>query len=483
MVLVWNHTLTPERPIQLKYSKSDVVCKTHKLPNLEFEQQTLTSFAGLLLVQAFMAATGFKDGIVGCFRHLGGSKIYSFANVFLMLVVHVLLGFSRLREIEYYRDDPMVKRLLGLKQLPDVSTISRRLKEADPRSVEKLRANLRDGATSALVKLALRRVTLDFDGSIQSTKGHAEGTAVGFNKRKKGDRSYYPLFATIAEIGQVLDVLHRPGNVHDSRGARAFMLECIAAIRRALPGITIEIRADSAFFSDEIVSALDGLENVEFTLSVPFQRFAKLKGFVEQRRRWHRLNGEVSYFEKAWKPKCWNRRFRFLFVRTRVKVQQKGPVQLDLFVPYEHDHQFKVVVTNKRVHAGHVLRFHEGRGGQENLFSELKSDLPMGNVPVRTLVGNQVYLLAVLHAHNLTRSIQMAWRDRDRRTTPKRAAMWIFDRAASFRAKYLCRAGRFTRPQNELTLTISGNRSVEREIRDCLDAMGRIETEERRRAA
>jgi hypothetical protein len=26
---------------------------------------------------------------------------------------------------------------------------------------------------------------MDFDGSVQSTKGHAEGTAVGFNKKKK----------------------------------------------------------------------------------------------------------------------------------------------------------------------------------------------------------------------------------------------------------------------------------------------------------
>ena len=38
-------------------------------------------------------------------------------------------------------------------------------------------------------------VTLDFDGSVLSTGRHAEGTAVGFNKKKKGARSYYPLFA------------------------------------------------------------------------------------------------------------------------------------------------------------------------------------------------------------------------------------------------------------------------------------------------
>ena len=59
-------------------------------------------------------------------------------------------------------------------------------------------------------------MTLDYDGSVLSTGRHAEGTAVGFNKKKKGARSYYPLFCTVAQTDQVLDVHHRPGNVHDS---------------------------------------------------------------------------------------------------------------------------------------------------------------------------------------------------------------------------------------------------------------------------
>jgi hypothetical protein len=36
---------------------------------------------------------------------------------------------------------------------------------------------------------------------------------------------------------------------------------------------------DSAFFSDEIVMALQE-QGVEFTLSVPFERFVELKGTV-----------------------------------------------------------------------------------------------------------------------------------------------------------------------------------------------------------
>jgi hypothetical protein len=92
-------------------------------------------------------------------------------------------------------------------------------------------------------------------------------------------------------------------------------LACIQAVREALPGVIREVRMDSAFFSDAIVSALHD-ERIEFTLSVPFERFTELKAMTEQRRRWRRVNANVSYFENQWKPKVWDRRFRFLFVRT-----------------------------------------------------------------------------------------------------------------------------------------------------------------------
>jgi hypothetical protein len=115
--------------------------------------------------------------------------------------------------------------------------------------------------------IAPARLTLDFDGSVQSTKRHAEGTAVGYCKKKKGARSYYPLFWTIAQTLQVFDFLHRSGKVHDSNGAKACILECIDAVQAALPHVTLEVRMDSAFFSDEIVTALEE-RGVKFSLSL-----------------------------------------------------------------------------------------------------------------------------------------------------------------------------------------------------------------------
>lgn len=390
--------------------------------------------------------------------------------MFLQLIVHLLLGYRDLRDSNYYRDDPMVKRVLGLKRLPDVATISRMLRDADAKSIERLRRLLRQLILDRLRALALARVTLDFDGSVQSTRRRAEGTAVGFNKKRKGARSYYPLFCTIAQTLQVLDFLHRSGNVHDSRGARAFIAECVGMIREALPHAVIEVRADSAFFSDELVSMLQA-HRVEFTLSVPFERFVELKGIIESRRRWRRFDADRSFFEAQWKPKSWAQTYRFVFIRKRAKQQQKGPVQLDLFVPYEYGYEFKVVITNKRVGVGTVLRFHEGRGAQEGIFGELKTHCAMGHVPVRRRLGNQMYLLASLFAHNLVRELQMQTESRSRGTTDNRASLWVFERVATVRKTLLQRAGRLSRPNGRLTLTISGGQPVKEKLLAILDRL------------
>ena len=454
----------------MKHTKTAIQSKAYSLPELKFEHQTLTSFSGLVILQKFFARLNLKQRLKGCFAHLNHGKIFDRTTVFLQLVVHIILGYRELRDSRYYKDDPLVKRLLGLKQLPDVATLSRALKDADERSVKRVLSLLREIVFERLRTILPPRITLDFDGSVLSTRRKAQGTAVGFNKKKKGARSYYPLFCTWAQTGQVIDFLHRPGNVHDSNGARSFILACIDAIQAIVPQAVIEVRMDSAFFSDEIAEALDD-RGVEFTLSVPFERFAKPKKMIEQRRRWRRLDSGRRYFEAAWKPDCWDTRFRFIFIRTKTKKQQKKPIQLDLFIPYEYGYEFKVIVTNKMISARRVAAYHEGRGSQEGVLGELKSNCQMDYIPVRRLAGNQMYLLAGVLAHNLMRELQMQTYKQARYTTAKRTSLWVFEKVDTIRRTIIQRAGRLTRPQNTLTLTVSANKWVERRFMRVLNAV------------
>ncbi len=455
----------------MRVSKDQIYSRACSIPKVQFEDQELTSFGGIVVFQKLFANLDLKERLRRCCAHLVENNLYHPAVIVQLLIVHLLLGFRKLRDLEFYEDDPLIKRVLGLKVLPDVSTISRSLSEFDERAIEAHHELNREQVISRVEREGLRRITLDFDGSVLSTKKHAEGSAVGFNKQKKGARSYYPLYCTLAQTGQVFDVLHRSGNVHDSRGAIAFVRQCIDRIREALPGVMIEIRMDSAFFSDEMVRALEAL-GVEFTISVPFERFVQLKRLVQVRKVWWPVtaDGKLRFFQKEWKPQCWSRKFRFIFIRRESPGQQKGPIQLDLFEPQESGYEFKVVVTNKTGWALKIVRFHEGRGQQENIFSELKDQANMDYLPSRRWAGNKVYLMCAILAHNLGRELQMDATEPQRGTTEKRSPLWVFEGLEIMRRKFIQRAGRLTRTNGVVTLTLSANRAVEQILQRYLAA-------------
>ena len=97
----------------------------------------------------------------------------------------------------------------------------------------------------------MRRLTLDFDGSVIGTCRSAEGTAVGFNKKKniircsvlslKPDRcSMYCTAPAMCMIPMV---------------RRRSFCAASSGYGKRCP-VIIEVRMDGAFFSDDIVSAL-----------------------------------------------------------------------------------------------------------------------------------------------------------------------------------------------------------------------------------
>ncbi len=454
----------------MKSSKAQIQAKYHKIPVIRFEDQKLTSFSGLLIFQVLFGRIKLKQRLKKCFTHLKVSPIFGRHLVVLLLIVHLLLGFRRLREVDYYRDDPIVLRLMGLRRLPDVSTISRALSQMENDSIEKVRELSRTLVIDGLKREKLPRLTFDFDGSVQSTKGHAEGTAVGFNKNKKGARSYYPLFCTVAQTDQLFDVHHRPGNVHDSNGADQFMMDCFVKAKEELKNTVFESRIDSAFFNQKILSILDS-KTVKFTASVPFERFTQLKSMIEQRKRWRTIDRQWSYFETKWKPKSWNTSYRFIFTRKKTKRQHKGPLQLDLFEPRDFNFDYKVIVTNKSLSAKSTVQFHNGRGSQEAIFGNAKTDAGLSVIPTKRLAGNQIYTLCAMMAHNLSREIQMLASPRVVRSLPKRPAVWSFEKLDTLRHRIIQRAGRLIRPKGELTLTMSANQAVREDLSHFLDVL------------
>ena len=127
------------RSPQVKSSKAQIQARYHKIPAIRFEDQKLTSFSGLLIFQILFRRLNLKQRLYQCFPNGKVSPIFGRHLVVMLLIVHLIIGFRRLREVDYYRDDPLVLRLMGLRKLPDVSTISRSLSKIEFKNLRKLK--------------------------------------------------------------------------------------------------------------------------------------------------------------------------------------------------------------------------------------------------------------------------------------------------------------------------------------------------------
>ena len=146
-------------------------------------------------------------------------------------------------------------------------------------------------------------------------------------------------------------------------------------------------------------------------------------------------------------------------------------MQLHLFEPRDFNYDYKVIVTNKTESAKTVVLFHNGRGSQEGIFGDAKNDAALDVIPSRRLAGNQMFTLCAMMAHNLSREVQMLAAPFAQRALPKRPAAWVFEKLDTLRHRIIQRAGRFIRPQGELTLTMSANRAVRKDLLHFLDVL------------
>ena len=166
----------------MKLSKAQFHAPVQSIPDLRFEDQRLSSFSGCVLLQALFQRLHLREKLQECFEHRVDRLIVGFRSIVLIMIVHLMLGFRRLRDIERYGDDPVVLRTLGLRRMPNVSTICRSLGRTDRGSVENVRLLSREYVFSRLQQQRFPRVTLDFDGSVIWTGRYAEGTAAGYMK-------------------------------------------------------------------------------------------------------------------------------------------------------------------------------------------------------------------------------------------------------------------------------------------------------------
>ena len=356
---------------------------------VEFVRQELTSYSGLELLRRYLWQIDVPGRLRRACATTGGD--YGGGRLALLVVALFYVGARRLEHLRYVAGDPLVARFCGLARIPTARTVGNWLRQFTQATVAPLAQLNHDLVLDAVKRLALPRLTIDVDGTVVRTGATVGWAFRGFNPHHRKDPSYYPLLAHLAQTGHILRVKNRPGNVHDSKQAVAFLREVIDGVRgqlgRRLP---LEFRMDAAFFQRDVFRLLTA-RRCAYAIKVGYWSWLPLKQLAAGRQHWRSVAPNVTGFFHALDVPQWNLRLRVMIYRKHVDHESPRNFQLDLFTPDDGHFEYAAVATNMALDLPAQYAFICGRGAQEKTIAELKGEFALDVVPTRHYGANTAW--------------------------------------------------------------------------------------------
>src|SRR3989441_1076696 len=422
---------------------------------IQFVPQALTSYGGLELLGRYLRQIDLVARLRQAFAGLRSD--YGSSRIALVLLALFYVGARRLEHLRYLSGDPLVTRFCGLARLPTRRTVADWLRQFTQETLAPLIALNRDLVTEALAQLDLPRLTIDVDGSVVRTGATVGWAFRGFNPHHRKDPSYYPLVAHVAQTGHILRLKNRPGNVHDSKQAVAFLREMIVAVRARLGrGLPLEFRMDAAFFQRDVLRLL-AARGCAYAIKVGYWSWLPLKQLAAARRQWHALAPDVTGFEHQLVIPQWNLRLRVMIYRKHVQHESPKNFQLDLFTPDDGHFEYYAVATNMTLSLPALYDFIGGRGAQEKTFAELKGEFALAVVPTKHYGANSAWQQLSILAYNVARSFQLDTGAAPRRRSRKRTYTYVLRSMRTLRFTLVARAGRLARIGGRQVLRLTFN--------------------------
>jgi len=374
---------------------------------VEFGREQLSSYGGLELVRQYFAIISLNHRLRQGFREydLGGD--YGCAHLVVLVVGLLMVGARRLKQLRYVADDPLFARLCGLARIPADRTVVKWLKEFTRASLAALVRINSELLYDQIGQLGLRRLTIDIDGTVIRTGNKVAWAMHGFNPHHPKDPSYYPLLAHLAQTGQILRLKNRPGNVHDSKGAEAFLRELIDGLRaRFGRSVVLEFRMDAAFFQENLLKLLER-RGCFYAVKVPFCQWTGVRAAVAAQPNWAPVQPQIGGFETQLRLKVWALELRTVVFRKPVAHESRRNYQLDLFSPDDGHFEYSAAATNLTLKPRALWSFMAGRGAQEKTFAELKGEFALDAVPTNHYAANSAWQQLSILAHNLSIGFQL----------------------------------------------------------------------------
>lgn len=397
---------------------------------MERSEELITPRSGLVFFNEVARGLKVKEKVESYFPGPGSNRGYGAWSYVEPLLLMLEGGGRHVEDLREIRDDETLRKLIGLRRMPSVSTYGDWLARAGANGgVEAMRRVNEETAQTIQGRLADSDLTLDVDATvIESWKREAHWTY-------KAVPGYQPILGFVAENGVCLSHEFREGNVAGHTRALAFLKRCC----RLCPKIR-RFRSDSAYYQADIINWCEA-KGIGYTITA--DQDAGVKQVIRTVRDWTRLRDEdgkptdrevgtaVHTMQKTSEP-------------FRLVVQRWRDPQIPLFG--SNGYCYHVIATNRDdLSATEVVHFHNRRGQAENLIKEVKIGFGMEQMTSGDFRGNALWFSMGLLAYNLTQAQKLLFLD----------STWHPKTIATLRWQLIQVAGRLVRHGRQIVLRLA----------------------------
>jgi len=412
------------RPAHQPVAQTFEIKTADKAIAIQFTNQRLSPHAGSATFWGWLRSRDWIKRLAEALPHRPPSSNNNLLPIEKALAfIHGLLCDARkLTHVAYFRRDPVVPELMGIRRVASQSVLSRFFQGFDSAG-----SNLR--CFRPLWRWCVERLpsakdgyTLDLDSTrLLHEDGHQQGVAIGYTK--KGLKPcLHPLLAVLAEVRLVAQLWLRAGNASCGGNATAFFLDLIENLPRHIR--LKAVRADAGFCTPELLQLWEQWRLpyvVAAQLNVPIQQLIK-KGL-----RWEATEvagTEVAELELQYKN--WPHPRRLVLIRHELKEAEDtraGKKLLD--VP---GYRFQGLVTSlpPGTHSAlAVWRYYNGRADCENVIKELREGFALPTLCLNSFWATEAALSLAALTYNLSVLFQrhLGWQ---KKVTIHSLRFWLF---------------------------------------------------------
>jgi len=372
------------------------VSRTIDRLEVTFDDDSLVANAGLIVPATLMIRLGLESLVNATVRLMGrvggsgpGRKVCS-------LVATILAGGTHIDHADMLRAGATERVLPFRVMAPStLGTFLRAFTFGHVRQLDKVCAETLRRAWAVGAGPGEGPMTIDLDSTICEVHGkQKQGAAYGYTRVL----GYHPLLATRADSGEVLHARLRKGS--SQRGAKRFIEELIARVRRAGATGPLVVRADAGFWSYALIDTLSRLQ-VGWSITVAINQQIKTRIDEIDEQAWVPIaypeGGEAQVAQTTLVSSRAKQTGTLRLVVRRTRLAD--PTQARLWPDWRH-HAFVTDLDTPTVEAD---QFHRDHATVELAIRDLKEGAGLEHCPSGQFFANAAWLACAVLAHNLTR--------------------------------------------------------------------------------